>query len=161
MAYVRGSVGLTTANAAPHIHLARVPEGKYILNFLYLDPGGVKGEVLTSVTSALRWAGSLPVLEQPEANLFSASTGLDRPPSCLTLHSFPDPGLSCDFAQPPGHTHHLASGTICLSPTVRSLYTKSFPTTPTLSITPSLCTLAGSHFLPSCQTHGGSPTQGP
>lgn len=63
MAYVRGSVGLTTANAAPHIHLARVPEGKYILNFLYLDPGGVKGEVLTSVTSALRWAGSLPVLD--------------------------------------------------------------------------------------------------
>lgn len=30
-------------------------KGKHILNFLYLDPGWVKGEILSPVTSALRW----------------------------------------------------------------------------------------------------------
>lgn len=137
----------------------RVPEGKYILNFLYLDPGGVKGEVLTSVTSALRWAGSLPVLEQPAANLLSASTGLDRPPSCLPLHSFPDPALSCDFTQSPGRSHsplglwhHLS-----LSYCVQSLHKVLPHHTHSLSVAPSLRTPAGSHLPAQLSNPWGVP----
>lgn len=112
-------------------------KGNYILNFLYLDPGRVKGEALSSVTFALGWGRAAGVsgpdhflfLRQATpataCSQFALSASTIRRPRQTSLLLKPSmapqsPGLGPDLSRPLGHTGHLASGTICLSPTVRA-----------------------------------------
>lgn len=121
-------------------------KGKRVLNFLYLDPGGVEGEMLSPVTSGLGWvraAGSqgwvtdflslrLPT-PAPACSHFALSASTVHRPGQTSPLLKPSiapqsPGLSPDFTV----LSHLPLGLqrgsfFCVSPSVCSPYTKPCP----------------------------------
>lgn len=140
-------------------------KGKRVLNFLYLDPGGVEGEMLSPVTSGLGWvraAGSqgwvtdflslrLPT-PAPACSHFALSASTVHRPGQISLLLKPSiasqsPGLSPDFTAS-CHTCHLASrgGHFSVSLLLYAVPTQSLvPATSTLPGAPSLCTPADSY----------------
>lgn len=150
-------------------------KGKRVLNFLYLDPGGVEGEMLSPVTSGLGWvraAGSqgwvtdflslrLPT-PAPACSHFALSASTVHRPGQISLLLKPSiasqsPGLSPDFTAS-CHTCHLASrgGHFSVSLLLYAVPTQSLvPATSTLPGAPPSVPLLTPTILSSCQIHRG------